>query len=591
MTKAWRWLPFGSRTRLAVQLIATLSLAMLPLGLISVFQTSKVLDESKSLSATALLQRTQAAASGERQLIQSAIGAADSLAASAKVLISDLDLCDRMLSQIVATEQKYVLASIFDIEGMPICSSEWARGTSAEQLRFSDPEKNRLRRILTRPVKMLNGALALSVSSPIYYDDAFQGSVWVSMPYDLANRVLAAQHSGADLVVFDSDGAILATEAFAEDRRRVLPRGKTLEQLAAGGERTFRDTNHAGVQRDFAVVPIIETQVYVLGSWEPRQSGMLPGPSRSLALYFPLLMWLVGMIVAYFGINQLVIRHIRRLQQWMRLYSAGRLDFDDARLDNAPEEIEIVAESFRRMTRRLTDNEQRREEDLAEKTVLLKEVHHRVKNNLQLISSIMNLQIRTARSAEARNLLRRVQDRVMALAAIHRYLYTARRLSMVRADQLLEDIIQQMVIVGAMNDAEHHVNISSHFSDVTITPEQSVPLSLLATEAAMNAVKYCGRSDPDTSPWIQIVLKDLGEGKLTLSVVNSRRPQDADPAADAGEPGEPESGLGSRLIESFVRQLDGTLEINDLPDRFELHVTFAVAPDAAEDDEQEPPIR
>jgi two-component sensor histidine kinase len=303
----------------------------------------------------------------------------------------------------------------------------------------------------------------------------------------------------------------------------------------------------------------------------PQGRGIqMPIFEQALALYFPFAMWAITIGVAYVGVHRLVIRHVRRLRSWMRLYASGGYDdLGAARLDDAPEELEVMADAFRAMTRRLSEQDRRREEDLQEKTVLLREVHHRVKNNLQLISSMMNMQIRATDSAEAQRLLRRVQDRVMALSAIHRYLYLARKLSMLRADKLLEDIIQQLVIVGTLDDSGQQIKVATDLDPVEINPDQSVPLSLLATEAAMNAVKYCG-VNAEGEAWIHIALKSQGDGNLCLSIVNSRAGNENDSATDDAS----STGLGSRLIKSFATQLNGTLETEDLPERFELHVVF-----------------
>jgi two-component sensor histidine kinase len=356
-----------------------------------------------------------------------------------------------------------------------------------------------------------------------------------------------------------------------------------LRDLAEVGRQTFRDVNQEGNTRDFAVVPIVKDKVLALGSWEPRHgSGVLPGHDGAFALYLPLVMWVISILVAYVGVNHLVVRHVHRLRSWMRLYAAGRSDLDKARLEKAPEELEVVAESFRAMTRRLSEQERRLEEDLNEKTVLLREVHHRVKNNLQLISSMLSMQIRATGSPEARHLLRRVQDRVMALSAIHRYLYLARKLSLVRADKLLEDIIQQLVIVGTLDESGRQIKVTTALEPVEISPDQSVPLSLLTTEAAINAVKYCGMTS-GAEAWINIALKAVSKDSFCLSVVNSRVPEGQ--ADAAGETPIDGSGLGSKLIESFVSQLNGTLEIDTPPDRYELHVVFPRAWPTPEKDE------
>ena len=92
------------------------------------------------------------------------------------------------------------------------------------------------------------------------------------------------------------------------------------------------------------------------------------------------------------------------------------------------------------------------EDSVHQKDVLLLEVHHRVKNNLQLIASIMNLQIRKSINPEARVMLRNLHDRVMSLATVHRELYQTSGLVDVRADELLESIVSQVLRMGARTE-------------------------------------------------------------------------------------------------------------------------------------------
>ncbi|SFN63101.1 Two-component sensor histidine kinase, contains HisKA and HATPase domains [Roseovarius lutimaris] len=568
-----------ARSGLALRLIAILSIAILPLGLISSYQTSKVLEKNGALSEIALLDRTRQAAAEERALIQSAFGAVEAISAAASIFDSaDID-CDAVLSRLITMEPKYIFAGFVDTRGIMTCASNKERANLSETPFFQDQFANPGGLVSVRPMDATTGGIALNVSVPVVVNDDLIGRFWISIPLTLANDLLGESSDTANLLIFDSEGEILATENFGDDRRTILPQDRSLQEIVRGQQRTFRTHNRRGDLRDFAVVSIVDDTVYVLGSWEPRNTGALTGPSERISLYFPVLMWIVGMAVAYIGTNRLVIRHIKRLRQWMRLYSVGQIDFSQARLQSAPEELEAVADAFRAMAQRLSEQERRREEDIEEKTTLLREVHHRVKNNLQLISSIMNILIRNTDSEEAKHLLRRVQDRVMALSAIHRYVYMSPKLSMVRADQLLEDIIRQLVVVGSADEPENKVSMSTRFDPVELSPDQSVPLMLLATEAAINAVKYCAAANGG-KPWITLTLQDLGEDHVKLSVENSRSGLAEEQDSDTDHTG---TGLGSRLIESFVSQLDGTLEINALPDRFELHVSFVLVKDEGDD--------
>jgi two-component sensor histidine kinase len=575
---------FSRRTlqpRLATQLIVVLSIAILPLGLISVYQTNKVLQERQSLSESALLQRTQQAVGESREVIRSAISSAETLAVQISALQSSGDTCSAVMSEVVDRSETFAFAGYRDNARGLICASRDVSDNTETPVTALPELDQRSEPVLMRPLEFLGGIATFSVTVPVIDKGRFVGTVWIAVPVSALNGALSQAGENVNLVLFKTDGDIIATEDYTENRRSVLPADYSLQDLAASGRQTFRGESREGETRDFAVSPIVSGQVFVLGSWMPQGRGIqMPIFEQALALYFPFAMWAITIGVAYVGVHRLVIRHVRRLRSWMRLYASGGYDdLGDARLDDAPEELEVMADAFRAMTRRLSEQDRRREEDLQEKTVLLREVHHRVKNNLQLISSMMNMQIRATDSAEAQRLLRRVQDRVMALSAIHRYLYLARKLSMLRADTLLEDIIQQLVIVGTIDESGQQIKVATDLDPVEINPDQSVPLSLLATEAAMNAVKYCG-VNAEGEAWINIALKSQVDGNLCLSIVNSRAGVDNDAATDDAS----STGLGSRLIKSFATQLNGTLETEDLPDRFELHVVFPMAWHEARDD-------
>jgi two-component sensor histidine kinase len=573
------------RPKLALRLGLALSLAILPLGLISVFQTYEVLEERQVLSETALLAQTQQAFANSRDVIHSTISIAQALTTVITDEFVTESTCSAMMTRVVAKDSAYMFAGFVDDQLNLVCSSDGVLRSLTDMPSINAQLSSQDTEVLMHSLEFASGVAAVSVLVPAFENGEYRGVVWIAIQMNVLIQKLAESAPAVDLVLFQSDGDIIATANYTDMRRSVLPVSKTLAQLAAEGRHTFRDDNRFGVTRDFAVVPLVPGKVFALGSWEPQQSGLVQlRYEQMFALYFPLLIWAITIAVAYIWVHYLVIRHVRRLRSWMRLYAAGRGDLDGARLDNAPDELEVVAESFRAMTRRLSEQERELEADLREKTVLLREVHHRVKNNLQLISSMLNMQIRATRSAEAKHLLRRVQDRVMALSAIHRYLYMARNLSKVRADTLLDGIIQQLVIVGTLDESGRQVGVATQFDAVEISPDQSVPLSLLTTEAAINAVKYCGMTT-GADAWINIALKDMGDGNYGLSVVNSYvAPTEEVIAANGPDFG---SGLGSKLIESFVSQLNGTLEINHLADRYELHVVFPILWPTVDEDQGE----
>ena len=159
-------------------------------------------------------------------------------------------------------------------------------------------------------------------------------------------------------------------------------------------------------------------------------------------------------------------------------------------------------------------------------------MHHRVKNNLQLIASILNLQMRQAVTPEARTLMKGVQDRVMSLATIHRGLYQTSGLTDIMASELLSDLARQ--VVGLGTGGGRSVTLESNLDPVRLTPDQAVPLALLTTEALTNALKYAGAPAGGGAAWLRLGLRhDAVAGTATL-VTGEAEAVEADKAAGSG---------------------------------------------------------
>lgn len=181
---------------------------------------------------------------------------------------------------------------------------------------------------------------------------------------------------------------------------------------------------------------MVDNELYVLSSWMPEHgvSGLF---GQSLPFWgFPALMWLASLIVAWLAAEHQMLRHIRALRDAMVTFGKGQRMIALPDLSRAPNELRDVGQAFDRMVDGVLHDAAELEDAVHQKEVLLREVHHRVKNNLQLIASIMNLQMRKAFSPEAKLLVKGLHDRVMSLATVHRELYQTSGLTDVRADEL-----------------------------------------------------------------------------------------------------------------------------------------------------------
>jgi two-component sensor histidine kinase len=420
-------------------------------------------------------------------------------------------------------------------------------------------------RVTTVERGAVSGAAVVIVTVPVFDDDEVIGFVFISV-----ERASLEEHEMEDipepplsLITFNDTGQILTSEkdqALAEEE---LPEAYELAQLTGPARQVFSSRSVAGEERIYVVAPMLAGTVFTMSVW-PVDTPMLQTDfSGRMSSLLPIAMWVASLVVAFWSLNRLAITHIRKLGRQMRHFALNRT-LPRAELgDHVPYEIVTMEQSFLGMANSILQDEARQEDSLREKNMLLKEVHHRVKNNLQLISSIMNMQIRQAPTDANRKVLQRLQDRILSLATVHKSLYQDNEMSRVDAGILLREIVSQSLAVGMEPNSK--IKVTEEYDRIMIGPDDAAPLTLLVSEAVTNSLKYIGARNGGEKR-ITVRLKQTGDETAQLWVENTT----GDVTPEDG------TGLGSRLIQAFSRQLNGTLVINEEDERFVMELNFPV---------------
>ncbi|WP_336947339.1 histidine kinase dimerization/phosphoacceptor domain -containing protein [Asaia sp. HN010] len=232
-----------------------------------------------------------------------------------------------------------------------------------------------------------------------------------------------------------------------------------------------------------------------------------------------------------------------------------------------PLEIRQMERAFSRATRRLDRHEARLQRAAKQQDLLIKEIHHRVKNNLQIVASLLNLQANRIKLPEAREEFHLVRDRVRSLATLHRHLYPEGGLSALDVRAFLEELASQ--IFTANNRINRgRISLSLIVESTPITPDQAVPLSLIVTEVVTNALRYAFPRERTGS--VCISLKRCDDSAILIisddgiGLANATR-----------EDKEKREGIGLQLVRGFARQLGATLEISS-DDGTEYRLAFPV---------------
>ncbi|MDP1569451.1 MAG: PAS domain S-box protein [Vicinamibacterales bacterium] len=206
----------------------------------------------------------------------------------------------------------------------------------------------------------------------------------------------------------------------------------------------------------------------------------------------------------------------------------------------------------------LTDITDRRAHDhrvrqaLADRETLLREVHHRVRNNFQIISSLFNLQFHDLEQADLRGRIRDTQNRIATMALLHALLYQSDDLATARADQYLARIVDVLV---RSYDAGH-ITVSVEADPVRLCTDNGMRFGLIVNELVSNAFKH---AFPGRGPGqVHVRLRFLGPAdaspEVTLEV--------ADNGIGFVEDGAPTGrGLGLQLVRDMVGQLEGRVDV------------------------------
>lgn len=260
------------------------------------------------------------------------------------------------------------------------------------------------------------------------------------------------------------------------------------------------------------------------------------------------------------GVDRLV--SFRRLDEWPVVVAAGVPVRDvlsrwrsEAWLSTVPLSVALLAfaaltwvavRSSRRERMKyaaLQNTKHELEQALADRQILFQEVHHRVKNNLQVTSSLLQMQAARFEDTAVRSAFRETQDRLRSIGLIHETLYQANKASNVELSSYLQRLVEGLsATYGA---ADRGIDVQTDFAPVTVKLDEAVPLALLVNEVLTNAFKH---AFPAGRPGTVKVSARRAGGNLHVTV------------RDDG-PGMPEStkrnSLGLGLIDALVQQLDG----------------------------------
>lgn len=282
--------------------------------------------------------------------------------------------------------------------------------------------------------------------------------------------------------------------------------------------------------------------------------------SLVVAMLLPLLMWAAAAGIGWFVVDRLLIRPLRRLRAAVAAFQPGEV-IDPGTVNALPaQEIRELGDTFQAISRTVAEHEAGLAEGLVRQTKLTREVHHRVKNNLQVISSLINFHARSAKSADATEAYSSIQRRVDALAVVHRNHFA--ELEENRGLNLRTMIGELSANIRATApDRSQGLGISLDVDPFLVNQDVAVAVAFLITEMIELAISC------DPAAQIRVSIKPADDpSRATLRVV-SRALVESDALREAA------SRYG-RVMEGLSRQLRAPLHHDPLVGAYE--IAFAI---------------
>jgi two-component sensor histidine kinase len=532
---------WGSLSTIRVRLAAALAAALLPVLVIGVAQSAIAFNRERIALRENLGFAAERSAATARSRMEGAGILLQTLAPGA----IGYQCADR-LAEVARRIPGYANLVRFDRRGRVACA---AGDVPYDPLRAMKPWFQRLQRgdplVITRDPGTANVPSVLAAVRATASDNSFDGAFAAvitlsSLQPSVSDPTLPAH---ADVALADASGRYISeTDGRAFPK---LPAGWRA-QVQKNGALIFYGFDARGERRVYSAAPVAGDEVYVVLS--AQSPGLLSWARLNplSGILFPLMTFGLALAAVLAVTEQVVIRWINYLQRIASLYARGRFSVRPVQAERAPPEIRELAETLEDMADAIVGRDASLRDNLAQKDALMREIHHRVKNNLQVISSLLNMQQRALTDPAARAAMSDTRQRITALALIYRALYQGPDLKRVDLRPFLEELTAQLV-TGEIGHGPP-VRTALSVDALVIDPDRLAPLALFAVEAITNAQKhaFAGRG-----------------GMLTVNfhVAGEEARLEISDDGQASEEALVSSGVGRVLMTAFARQLRGRSEL------------------------------
>jgi len=520
-----------------------LGLAMLPAGAIAMQVGLNAVSARQEAFREELGRRAIQSITEERQTIGEVREMLRVLASSPELRDSGAVDCRAWLNGVVARYRNLAGISVLNEDRVVRCSVPAVEpGTQVERIDVMETARVRdgfaIGHVAIGPVSRRE---VLGAFEPLRDANGRRvGFVGASIGVDQLREVLDRGRTldGARSAIIDLNGNVVAQSSIgARGDEPGLPTAAQIRSILGPEPRFIEVENGTAV-----IVPLFEPDLYAVMSWAPERAAWRDWVDIAASIAAPLLIWLLAVGAGWFAIEIFVARPLTQLEAAARSFARGEDVVEPPALASAPDEVRTLRRTLAAMAKTLRGREQRLIETLSEERALLREVHHRVKNNLQMVASLLNIQARgAADDSEARGLAR-AHDRVQLMALVHQRIYASGEVRALRLDDLAAEISRQLL--QSRGFAAKDINLKLELAEARVDVDRAVPAAFLIGEAISNALDVLSETSAD----LKLAMSEDAEGLISIALDG-----EASGATATSSP-------SGRLIDGFARQLGAAVD-------------------------------
>ncbi|MGD9867015.1 MAG: sensor histidine kinase [Hyphomicrobiales bacterium] len=563
----------ASGLTLRQRMLMIILLAALP-GIAVAFSLAagRIVDQTRQIELT-VERLARVGAAQHDVVLERARALLETIAARGPAIVQEPVSCRQAMQQLPQTRSAFAGVAVYDSQGLRICATqEIGLPRDASGLGWFRKAGEGGGLVLGGYEVAGDGTAILTAALPVRKaDGGSAGTVAVAIDLRWIDFVASTVQLPERMTIsaFGADGQLLSHNFNSKEKDTgdiAAPSGPARQQMGGAQEGTLRADDATGSPRVYGF-KATGSGGLVIAVGSPRYAEYVEyGDALFHTVAAPLAVLALALLAAAFAAEMFVARHVRSLTRTTEAVAAGDLS-ERSEVPYDEHEIGELAEAFDGMVATIEDEQGQLISSVERGEVLIRELNHRVKNNFQMVLSMLEIGGRGMSAEQAQKRLKGLSGRVLALSEIHRLLYEEYN---DRSPSLGTFTRELAGLLGtAYQDASDiRISIEPAASGAKLSIAHSISLGLILNELISNACKHAFAKGKDGRVRISLKRENGGERRVILTVADNGKglPDGFQLSSDGS--------TGLRLIKALTRHIGGEVTVERLKRGTAIHVAF-----------------